>query len=315
MYFFYFDESGSRDTSVGTAEKPKDHLYVLLAVGMFEGQWRPFEDEISGLKLELADRLSRQGKGRFELADCEVKSNWVRIPSEREKRSRFLHGLTAAELTRLTDAYFDQVARRHTVIMASVVDKRFLRDGTTHETLHMTAYEFLLERIQHYMRQYHPKHRALYRDGRHEPAAQPRGRDEACRVPEGGKPEHDVSGDRRVSVLHAQRAVERRAAGRPAGLQRLSRLQGRGPGLSVFREGAGELLPAAAGNGARRTEGLAGSLAAVRAGDKGVGVVPTKNPSHGGSVMSGWANHIEPIKGTRRRIHRMWMCPCQYQGC
>ena len=25
----------------------------------------------------------------------------------------------------------------------------------------MTAYEFVLERIQHYMRQYHPKHRAL----------------------------------------------------------------------------------------------------------------------------------------------------------
>ena len=106
-------------------EKLKDHLYVLLAVGMYEGQWRPFETEISGLKLELADRLSRQDKGRFELADCEVKSNWVRIPGEREKRSRFLHG------------------------------------ATIHETLHMTAYEFLPERIQHYMRQYHLKHRAL----------------------------------------------------------------------------------------------------------------------------------------------------------
>ncbi len=34
MYFFYFDESGSRDPSLGTAAKPKDHLYVLLAVGM-----------------------------------------------------------------------------------------------------------------------------------------------------------------------------------------------------------------------------------------------------------------------------------------
>ena len=111
----------------------------------YEGQWRPFETEISGLKLELADRLSGQGKGRFELADCEVKSNWVRIPGEREKRSRFLHGLAAADLTRLTDAYFDQVSRRHTVIMAIVVDKRFLHDGTTHETLHMTAYEFLLD--------------------------------------------------------------------------------------------------------------------------------------------------------------------------
>ena len=34
MYFFYFDESGSRDPSIGTVAKPKDHLYVLLAVGM-----------------------------------------------------------------------------------------------------------------------------------------------------------------------------------------------------------------------------------------------------------------------------------------
>ena len=43
MYFFYFDESGSRDPSVGSAAKRKDHLYVLLAVGMWEGQWRRFE--------------------------------------------------------------------------------------------------------------------------------------------------------------------------------------------------------------------------------------------------------------------------------
>ena len=161
MYFFYFDESGSRDPSVGTAAKPKDHLYVLLAVGMYEQQWRPFETEISGLKLELADYLHRDGDVRFELADCEVKSNWVRLPAERAKRSKFLHGLHPDDLTRLTEAYFGQVAERNTVVMASVIDKRFLHNHVTHETLHMTAYEFLLERIQHYMREYHPKHRAL----------------------------------------------------------------------------------------------------------------------------------------------------------
>ena len=36
MYFFYFDESGSRDLSVGTPENPKPHLYVVLAVGIYE---------------------------------------------------------------------------------------------------------------------------------------------------------------------------------------------------------------------------------------------------------------------------------------
>ena len=29
--------------------------------------------------------------------------------------------------------------------------------------------------------------------------------------------------------------------------------------------------------------------------------------------MSGWANHIEPIKGTRRRICRTLVRRCQYQ--
>ena len=161
MYFFYFDESGSRDPSTGMMEKPKDHLYVLLAVGMYEGQWHRFETAISGLKRELTDYLKRDGKGRFELADCEVKSNWVRVSTNREKRSPFLHALHQDDMTRLTDTYFRQVAERNMVIMCSVIDKRFLHDHITHETLHMRAYEFLLERIQHYMREYHPKHRAL----------------------------------------------------------------------------------------------------------------------------------------------------------
>ena len=30
--------------------------------------------------------------------------------------------------------------------------------------------------------------------------------------------------------------------------------------------------------------------------------------------MSGWANHIEPIKGTRRRMGRMQVRHCQSQG-
>ena len=68
---------------------------------------------------------------------------------------------------------------------------------------------------------------------------------------------------------------------RPAGLQRLPRLQGRGPRLSVFRRGTAELLPVAAGDGARWTEGLAGPLAAVRAGDQGLGLIPSPQQATG----------------------------------
>ena len=161
MYFFYLDESGSRDPSPGTAERPKDHIYVLLAVGMYEGQWRPFEQEVSGLKLELANRLRPAGIGEFTLADCEVKSNWLRRPDERQKSSPFLHALEQDDIERLAATYFGQVAKRKAVILASVIDKRYLYGDTSSAAMHQNAYEFLLERIQHHMRQYHRRHQAL----------------------------------------------------------------------------------------------------------------------------------------------------------
>lgn len=161
MYFFYFDESGSRDPSIGTPEKPKDHLYVLLAVGMWEGQWKHFDREVSAVKLELADYLRRDRKGNFDLAACEIKSNWFRNAKERKEKSPFLQALSDTDRERLVGTFFQQIADRKTVVMAAVIDKRHLRDHTTHETLHKKAYEFLLERIEHYMAEYHPKHNAL----------------------------------------------------------------------------------------------------------------------------------------------------------
>lgn len=161
MYFFYFDESGSRDPSIGTKEKPKDHLYVLLAVGMFERKWHPFDRAIAHVKLELADYLRREGKGTFDLADCEIKSNWLRNAKERKERSPFLHGLDDKDRERLVKTYFTQLEGCNAVVMAAVIDKRNLHDHMTHETLHKKAYEFLLERIEHYMQTYHPKHQAL----------------------------------------------------------------------------------------------------------------------------------------------------------
>ena len=161
MYFFYFDESGSRDPSVGTPEHPKDHLYVLLTVGMFERQWFTFDREIALLKLELADHLRRLNKGGFELADCEVKSNWVRNAKERARRSPFLNALAPSDIERLMRCFFTQVEERRAVVMAAVIDKRYLHDHMDHELLHKKAYEFLLERIEHYMAEYHPKHNAL----------------------------------------------------------------------------------------------------------------------------------------------------------
>ena len=64
-------------------------------------------------------------------------------------------------LKSLTNVYFEQVAKRNTVVVASVIDKRYLRVDTTFKMLHQKAYELLLERIQGYMNDHHPQHQAL----------------------------------------------------------------------------------------------------------------------------------------------------------
>jgi hypothetical protein len=57
MYFFYFDESGSRDPRASVAlpdgsHQPKDHVYVLTALSLYEHKWRQFDREIANLKLD-----------------------------------------------------------------------------------------------------------------------------------------------------------------------------------------------------------------------------------------------------------------------
>lgn len=166
MYFFYIDESGTRDPQVsakksdGTAYA-KEHLYVLTAVSLFERNWKAFDREIANLKLELADGLYRKKRLKFDLADCEVKSTWLRIPKEREKRSPFLAALSEASRKRITDLFYEQLRARRMAILSVVIDKRKLHNHVNQHILHKKAYELLLERIEHYLREFHPKHQGL----------------------------------------------------------------------------------------------------------------------------------------------------------
>ncbi|MHB8522739.1 MAG: DUF3800 domain-containing protein [Limisphaerales bacterium] len=166
MYFFYIDESGSTDPEVsgkhgdGTAFA-KDHLYVLTAVSLFEFKWRNFERAIANLKLELSDNLYRLKGTRYDLAECEVKSTWLRLPKLRAERSPFLHALAAVDLGRLADAFYDQLAPMRMHLFSVVVDKRKLHGHVTHDILFKKAYELLLERIEHYLWEFHPKHQGV----------------------------------------------------------------------------------------------------------------------------------------------------------
>jgi hypothetical protein len=166
MYFFYVDESGTRDPEVSGTKADgttfaKDHLYVLTAVSLFDGKWRRFDRAIANLKLELSDHLHRTQGSRFDLADCEVKSTWLRLPELRKKESAFLAALCDKDLTRLAECFYGQLRPDHMRIFSVVVDKRKLHDHVDEHILHRKAYELLLERIEQYLREFHFKHNGL----------------------------------------------------------------------------------------------------------------------------------------------------------
>jgi squalene cyclase len=123
----------------------KDHLYVLTAIGLYEWKWRRLEREIANLKLELIYDLRHTHHVSLDLSDCEIKSNWLRVPKEREKCSQFLHLLTKGQRLRLVDTYYRQIRDQKMILFGIVIDKRKLHAHTTQEILQKKAYELLLD--------------------------------------------------------------------------------------------------------------------------------------------------------------------------
>ncbi len=165
MYFFYIDESGSKDPKIegqraGGTVFQKDWLYVLTAVSLYERKWRWFDHEINLLKLELLDKVFKKSHVRLELADAEVKSTVLRIPHERN-RSPFFSQLSNVDLTRLVDMYYRQIPLRYMHLFSVVIDKRKLHGYMDESKLHRKAYELLLERIENYMANFYAKHQAV----------------------------------------------------------------------------------------------------------------------------------------------------------
>lgn len=166
MYFFYIDDSGSRDPSFESVRPdgttvPKDPVYVLTAVGFYEKTWRPIEEELTDWKLRLRRSL-RESTGLItDIMDCEVKSTWLRNPIERKSRSPFLHALSDEQRGKLVELYYSQLEKHHAHLISVVVDKRYLQTETTGAWMHLKAYEILLERIELLLAERFPKHQGL----------------------------------------------------------------------------------------------------------------------------------------------------------
>lgn len=168
MYFFYIDESGTRDPSLEGKRKDgssfaKDHLYVLTALSLFERRWKAFDHEIAAHKQYLLRRLRRDHGVELTLGDCEVKSTSLRLKKTPETKgySDFVHKLTDSEKTDLSNLFYSQVEKHHMRVFAVIIDKRKLHDHVTAETLHKKAYELLLERVEQFLYEFHRNHNGL----------------------------------------------------------------------------------------------------------------------------------------------------------
>jgi hypothetical protein len=161
MYIFYIDETGNLDTKgihPGMDEKysKKDWLYVLTGLGIFEHKWRKFYDPIAAKKRELLQGLGTP----ISLDECEIKSNWIRIEKERNNHP-FLSLLSEADVNDLIKTYYRQLLSIPAAIVSVVIDKRYLQNFMDASKLHRKAWELLCERIENFMRERHPKHKAI----------------------------------------------------------------------------------------------------------------------------------------------------------
>ncbi len=86
MILFYVDETGNRaPVRAGRPEGDQQWLYVLTAVSLYEHRWHGFEKTISRTKRRLLQQINDRRGVLLDLAGCEVKSNWVRVDTERKK--------------------------------------------------------------------------------------------------------------------------------------------------------------------------------------------------------------------------------------
>lgn len=164
MYFFYIDESGSKDPKTLCVKDgnsvEKDWPYVLFAITLFEFRWEKFEREISDRKMRMIHRIANMTGERFDLADAEFHSTTIRIKKERLKDRLFKHA-SDLEISSLVDAFYNSIRTHNMNCFAVIVDKKELYDYCDQEFLHKKTYELLLERIEQFLMNYHPKQKGL----------------------------------------------------------------------------------------------------------------------------------------------------------
>ncbi|MNL12287.1 hypothetical protein D3C87_1331500 [compost metagenome] len=85
--------------------------------------------------------------------DVEAKSNWLRIPNERERRYKVPYGISDAGLDSFTQVFYKWLLDQPVTLLAAVIDKHLMleRYGDKAYYASATAYQLLLQRYQFFL--------------------------------------------------------------------------------------------------------------------------------------------------------------------
>lgn len=142
-HIFYIDDSGTKEYALpgelyDVANGGKSRYFVFAGALLSQLASNRLANAIAGRKLKY-----------FHTPNVEIKSNWLRIPDEREKRYLKPYGISSADLNQFVTEYYELILKSDIMFLAGVVDKQQVQeDYEAPWYAPAIAYEILLQRLQ-----------------------------------------------------------------------------------------------------------------------------------------------------------------------
>src|SRR5262249_35723230 len=96
----------------------------------------------------LAGRIKSLKKSVFGTDAVEIKSNWLRIPKEREERYNLRYGVDDKDIESFVHSYYETIVAADLRLFAAVVDKVHVQeDYSTPWYAPAISYEVLMQRV------------------------------------------------------------------------------------------------------------------------------------------------------------------------
>jgi hypothetical protein len=136
----YLDDSGTKEySSVSQYGSANTRYFVFAGPLISASEARRLTATIRQLKLQI-----------FRTEEVEIKSNWLRLDHEREKRYLRRYGLSEPKLSAFVESFYGAILHTDLVLLAGVVDKVHMRQvyGDSAWYPPAIAYEVFIQRAQ-----------------------------------------------------------------------------------------------------------------------------------------------------------------------